>query len=71
MRWKISPLFLHFRRGPHPKFNPKGHDPRTIDVLAMIGLLALVLGSGWYLATSLATPPSSTAFIVPSQSVHW
>jgi len=40
-------------------------------VLAMIALLALVLGSGWYLATSLATPPSSTAFIVPSQSVHW
>jgi len=71
MRWKISPLFLHFRRGPHPKFNPRGHDPRTIDVLAMIALLALVLGSGWYLATSLATPPSSTAFIVPSQSVHW
>jgi len=71
MRWKISPLFLHFRRGPHPKFNPRGHDPRTIDVLAIIALLALVLGSGWYLATSLATPPSSTAFIVPSQSVHW
>ena len=71
MRWKISPLFLHFGRGPHPKFNPRGHDPRTIDVLAMIALLALVLGSGWYLATSLATPPSSTAFIVPSQSVHW
>ena len=71
MRWKISPLFLHFRRGPHPKFNPRGHDPRTIDVLAMIALLALVLGSGWYLATSTATPPSTTAFIVPSQSVHW
>jgi len=71
MRWKISPLFLHFRRGPHPKFNPRGHDPRTIDVLAMIALLALVLGSGWYLATSLATPPSSTAFIVTSESVHW
>ena len=71
MRWKISPLFLHFRRGLHLKFNPRGHDPRTIDVLAMIALLALVLGSGWYLATSLATPPSSTAFIVPSQSVHW
>ena len=71
MRWKISPLFLHFRRGPHPKFNPRGHDPRTIDVLAMIALLALVLGSGWYLATSLATAPSTTAFIVPSQSVHW
>ncbi|BAR53403.1 hypothetical protein NK6_215 [Bradyrhizobium diazoefficiens] len=40
-------------------------------MLAMVALLALVLGSGWYLATSLATPPSNTAFIVPSQSVHW
>jgi hypothetical protein len=40
-------------------------------MIAIIALLTLVLGSGWYLATSLATPPSSTAFIVPSQSVHW
>jgi len=71
MRWKISPLFLHFRRGPHPKFNPRGHDPRTIDVLAMIALLALVLGSGWYLAASFATQPTTAAFIVPSQTVHW
>ena len=56
MRWKIS---------------PHGHDRRTIDLLAIIALLALVLGSGWYLATSFTTPPSTTAFIVPSQSVHW
>jgi len=56
MRWKIS---------------PHGHDPRSIDLLAIIVLLALVLGSGWYLATSFATPPSTTGFIVPSQSVHW
>ena len=42
-----------------------------MDLLAIIALLALVIGSGWYLASSLATPPSSTAFIVPSQSVHW
>ena len=56
MRWKIS---------------PHGHDGRTIDLLAIIALLTLVLGSGWYLATSLTTPPSTTAFIVPSQSVHW
>lgn len=70
MRWKISPK-IHFGFGPHPKLHPRDHDPRTIDVLAMIALLTLVLGSGWYLATSLATPPSTTAFIVPSQNVHW
>ncbi|WP_431203837.1 hypothetical protein ACQ86E_01125 [Bradyrhizobium betae] len=70
MRWKISPRF-DVRSGPHPKFSWRDHDPRAIDMLAIIALLALVLGSGWYLATSLATPPSTTAFIVPSQSVHW
>nr|WP_256471515.1 MULTISPECIES: hypothetical protein [Bradyrhizobium] len=42
-----------------------------MDLLAIVALLALVLGSGWYLATSLATAPATTAFIVPSQSVHW
>lgn len=40
-------------------------------MLAIIALLVLAAGSGWYLATSFATPPSTTAFIVPSQSVHW
>jgi len=70
MRWKISPHF-HFGFGPHPKLHPRDHDPRTIDMLAIVALLVLVVGSGWYLATSLATPPSTTAFIVPSQNVHW
>jgi len=40
-------------------------------MLAIIALLVLAVGSGWYLTTSLATPQSTTAFIVPSQSVHW
>jgi uncharacterized protein YdgA (DUF945 family) len=40
-------------------------------MLAIVALLALVLGSGWYLATSLSTRPSTTAFVEPSQSVHW
>ena len=70
MRWKISPHF-HFRFGPNPGQRGHHHDPRTLDMLAIIALLVLVVGSGWYLATSLATPPSTTAFIVPSQSVHW
>lgn len=69
MRWKISP-HLHFRLGPDLH---KGHhhDPRTMDLFAIIALLMLVLGSGWYLATSFASPPSTTAFVEPSQSVHW
>jgi hypothetical protein len=74
MRWKISPhlhaRLIHTRLWP-THGSRRHHDPRTIDLLAIVALLALVLGSGWYLASSLATPPSSTAFIVPSQSVHW
>jgi hypothetical protein len=42
-----------------------------MDLLAIVALLALVVASSWYLADSLATPPSTTTFIVPSQSVHW
>ncbi|MGY4623695.1 hypothetical protein [Bradyrhizobium sp. USDA 4486] len=68
MRWKISP---RVRPGPHHGAGGHHHDPRTLDMLAIIALLVLAAGSGWYLATSFATPPSSTAFIVPSQSVHW
>ena len=69
MRWKISP---HFRLRLGPDWGgPRGHDPRTLDMLAIIALLVLVVGSGWYLTTSLATPQSTTAFIVPSQTVHW
>ena len=56
MRWKIS---------------PRGHDPRQVDLLAIVALLILVAAAGWYLTTSFATPPGTTAFIVPSQSVHW
>lgn len=56
MRWKSS---------------PNHHDPRQIDLLAVIALLVVVTAAGWYLAMSFATPPSTTAFIVPSQNVHW
>lgn len=70
MRWKISP-FSHFRLGAHLSSRGHHHDPRTMDLLAIAALLALVLCSGWYLGVSLATPPSTTAFVEPSQSVHW
>jgi len=70
MRWKISPHF-HIRPSPTNLSSKGHHDPRTMDLLAIVALLALVLGSGWYLGSSLATPPSTTAFVVPSQSVHW
>jgi hypothetical protein len=55
MRWKIS---------------PHGHDPRQIDLLAVVALLIIIVSAYVYYAHS-PEPPSTTAFIVPSQSTHW
>ena len=55
MRWKIS---------------HHGHDPRQIDLLAIVVLLIAIVAVWGYLSASPA-PPSTAAFIVPSQSVHW
>ena len=55
MRWKIS---------------RHGHDPRQIDLLAVLALLIIIIGAYRYFADSPG-PPNTAAFIVPSQSVHW
>jgi hypothetical protein len=55
MRWKIS---------------PHGHDPRQIDLLAIAALLILVIFALIYLDRN-PEPASTTAFIVPSESVRW
>jgi hypothetical protein len=55
MRWKIS---------------RQGHDPRQIDLLAVIALLIVIVAAYLYFVHS-AQVPSNTAFIVPSQSVQW
>jgi hypothetical protein len=55
MRWRTS----------------RGGDPRFLDLLAIVALIIVIVGAWRYLADSSATPPSSTAFIVPSQSVRW
>jgi hypothetical protein len=56
MRWKI--------RG-------HGHDPRQIDLLAVIVLILVSIGIYFYFASSSSPPQSTTAFIVPSQHVRW
>jgi hypothetical protein len=57
MRWKIS---------------GHGHDPRQVDLLVVVVLLAVSLGAFVYVASwAFSTPPSTTAFIVPSQHVRW
>ena len=54
MRWKIS---------------HHGHDPRQIDLLAVLALL-IVIVTAWHYFDRRPEPPS-TAFIEPSQSVRW
>ncbi|MCC8962746.1 hypothetical protein H8A95_10615 [Bradyrhizobium sp. Pear76] len=55
MRWKIS---------------HNGHDPRQIDLLAVLALLVVIIAAKGYF-THNSNRPSTTAFIVPSQSVKW
>lgn len=55
MRWKIS---------------QHGHDPRQIDLLAILALL-IVIATAWRYFGDRAEPHNTTAFIEPSQSVRW
>jgi hypothetical protein len=55
MRWKIS---------------HHGHDPRQIDLLVVLALLIIIVAAYRYFTYSPEVP-GNTAFIVPSQSVHW
>ena len=55
MRWKIS---------------HRGHDARHVDLVAVFALLIIIVAACRYLGAS-SEPPTTTAFIVPSQSVRW
>ena len=54
MRWKIS----------------HGHDPRQIDLFAII-VIVIAIVAGYFYFTHRSETTSTAAFIVPSQSVHW
>ena len=54
MRWKIS----------------HGHDPRQIDLLAIIVIL-IAIAAAYVYFIHRADTKNTAAFIVPSQSVHW
>jgi hypothetical protein len=56
MRWKIS---------------HHGHDPRQIDLLAILALIVAIVSAYSYLSHSTTPAPSGTALIEPSQSVRW
>ena len=55
MRWKIS---------------RHGHDPRQIDLFAIIVIL-IAIGTAYVYFTHRADKTNSSDFIVPSQSVRW
>lgn len=48
----------------------RGHDPRQIDLLTTLLLIILILAAYRFFAET-PDQPSTTAFIVPSQTVHW
>jgi hypothetical protein len=52
------------------KIGGHGHDPRQIDLVALLALLIVIVTAYLYFSP---TPelPNRTAFIVPSQSVRW
>jgi hypothetical protein len=52
------------------KSAPHDHDPRQVDLLAVIALLIIIVSAYVYYVHK-PEPPSTTAFIVPSQSTHW
>jgi hypothetical protein len=52
------------------KTGHREHDPRHIDLIAVFALLILIVAACRFLASN-SNAPSTTAFIVPSQSVRW
>jgi len=56
MRWKIS---------------RQGHDPRQIDLLAIMALVVSITAAYALIEHHAAAPRNTTAFIVPSQSARW
>jgi hypothetical protein len=48
-----------------------GHDPRQIDLVAVIALLVAVYGGVCFLASPNFSPASTTTFIEASQSARW
>jgi hypothetical protein len=55
MRWKIS---------------HRGHDPRQIDLIAILALL-IVIGAACRFFAGSSDVPNTTAFVDPSQNVRW
>jgi len=55
MRWNIK---------------PSGHDPRQVDLLAVLAILVIIIAVGHWLDEPRKTQVTSS-FIEPSQTVRW
>jgi hypothetical protein len=55
MRWKIK---------------PSGHDPRQLDLLAIIAIVLIVIAVGHFLIQP-AKRSGTSSFFEPSQTVRW
>jgi hypothetical protein len=55
MRWKIQ---------------PKDHDPRQIDLLAIVAMILIVIAIGHFMSET-AKRRGTTSFFEPSQTVRW
>jgi hypothetical protein len=53
------------------KFGHGGHDPRQVDLVAIVALLIIIVAACRIYSDSNSGTPSHTAFIVPSQTVRW
>jgi hypothetical protein len=52
------------------KIKPDGHDPRQIDLLAVVAILLVIVAIGHFL-TEHPKSHLTSSFIVPSQTVRW
>ena len=52
------------------KFHPSGHDPRQIDLLAVVAILIVIVAVGEFLAGHPKAHLTSS-FVEPSQTVRW
>jgi hypothetical protein len=49
---------------------PSGHDPRQIDLLAIVAVILVVIAVG-HLLTEHPNKHLTSSFIEPSQTVRW
>jgi hypothetical protein len=52
------------------KLQPRGHDPRQIDLLAILAMILIVIAVGHFLGGP-GKRRGTSSFFEPSQTVRW